>query len=270
MRDYGSRKIRNERLAFLKRLAGQKGKLKLIGYQLIRTAFWGALILITALLVNRLLDYLGQSSYLALRDIRFEGCQRVSPQELMTLANIKAGANILAIDLKYVSQQMKSNPWVKEITIRRSLCQGVSIEVVERKPTAVVVDKKLFLTDEDGIIFKEVDHGDPVDMPVITGLSLARGNLGAVKQAIDLLMAGHSAGILPYDSISEIHIEENQVFSLYTVQDSLCIRLGFDDYKNKLALLARVQEDLHKRRISPGTIHLLSADVAHVKKVSSS
>jgi len=267
MRDYRVRKIRTRRSAVLWRLCKRKIHPSLIAFIGIRVVFWGCLVILCGLTMHRLFEFAGKSSYLTLPDVRFEGCTYSSPQELMVLAGIKDGTSIFSVNPKHVAQCMMHNPWVRNITVKRSFTQGLSIEVIERKPAALVADTTMLLLDWEGVLFKAVDSDDPVDMPVITSETSIKDKPGMLKEVLAFFISGNESHVLPYESISEIHVDESDGFIVYTVREALCIRVGFGDYRGKLALLAQVQEDLNKRRISPSVIHLLSSEVAHIRKV---
>lgn len=256
--------------AVWRRASARKKTIKAVFFQIIRTAFWGAIILCATLLVNRLIGYIGQTSYLAAQDIEFEGCQKVSPQELMAMTEITSGTNLLSVRPKEISSKLKGNPWIKDVTIERIFPHGLNIKVNERQPAALVADKSLFLLDADGVVFKEVERCDPVDFPVITGFSLGVDDTGLLDQVLELFRRGDSIGVLSRDSISEVHIDDEVGFTLYTLHDAVRIQLGFNDCEEKLKLLAHIQKDLQGRNITPGTIQLLSGEEAHVTRGSSS
>ena len=245
-------------------------RLKTILSRILRTAFCGVLLLCATAMVNRLVGYIGQSSYLAAHDIEFEGCQRLCPQELMGKAEINSGTNLLTLRPKEISRNLKENRWVKDVTVERTFPQRLTIKVRERRPAAVVVDESLFLVDDDGFIFKKVERCDPINLPIITGFSLGVNDPDRLNDVLGLLREGQETGILPRDSISEVHFDNDFGFTLYTLQDALPIHVGFADFEEKLKMLARVQKDLQARNITPGAIRLLSRDEAHVKRGSSS
>ena len=104
---------------------------------------------------------------------------------------------------------------------------------------------KLYLVDRDGVVFKQVESHDPVDMPVITGSEVKHGNATHwLKTAFELLGSVEETDILPVASISEVHVEPRYGVTLYTIHDAVPIRMGFDDYHDKLTLLAHIQKDL--------------------------
>ena len=270
MRDYYSRRINNSCFLLRKRKLFQPKGIKKLFFHTIWTVLFLLVILIISFLLNYLGSFIAHSSYLTLRDIRFEGCQNVSPQELMKLAEIRPGSNIFALNLKRLAQRLKSNPWVKEVKIERIFPHVLKIIVNERVPVVLVNHKKLFLTDREGVLFKEVESNDTFDMPVITGLSFSEPNSHLIKKVLTLLDTADQIGVLPKDMVSEIHIDKNYGITLYPLLEAASIRIGRGDYKEKLNLLASIKKDLYNRQIDPGVIDLISPEIAHVKLAPSS
>lgn len=269
MRDYSSRKTPNRRFSQRKR---KPLNLNTIGELLLRSfrvVLFLLLILGTSILLNYLGTFIVHSSLLSLSDIHFEGCQNVTPQELLKTADVKEGKNIFDIDLEKLARHLKDNPWVKDVIIKRVFPHRLKITIHERVPVALAHHKRLFLVDNEGVLFKEVEPGDDIDMPIITGLSFSKPNTHLIKEIFVLLDSAEETGALPKDMVSEVHVESNVGFIVYTLQRAMPIRISSRDYKRKLTLFARIREDLNNRQIEPKRIDLVSPEVAHVKVASS-
>jgi cell division protein FtsQ len=269
-KDYYSRKIPNQKLLLRKKRFLKPKEIKKIIFTSLHFILFLSLILIVSILLNHLLKVIVQSSYFSLKDIRFEGCKKVTPLELMKLTQIKEGSNLFTINLRELAQRLNSNPWIKDVKVKRIFPHTLKIKVNERIPVALVNHKKLFLVDKEGILFKEVEPGDDIDMPVITGLSFSEPSSKLIKKALALLEIADKTGVLPKDRISEIHIDNNYGFTLYTLKKAIPIRFGFQNYREKLSLLASIQKDLCNRQIDPEAIYFISKEVAHVKLATSS
>lgn len=234
-----------------------------------RVVLFLLLVVGTSILLNYLGSFIVHSSLLSLKDIHFEGCQNVTPQELMKTADVKKGKNILAIDLEKLARHLKDNPWVKDVMVKRVFPHRLKINISERVPVALAHHKRLFLVDNEGVLFKEVEPGDDIDMPIITGLSFSKPNAQLIKEIFALLDTAEETGALPKDTVSEVHVERDDGFIVYTLQRAMPIRISARDYKRKFNLFARINEDLNNRQIEPKRIDLVSPEVAHVKLASS-
>lgn len=208
------------------------------------------------------------SSYLQLENIRIEGCNNVSPQDLITRAQLERGTNIISLNLKEIYQKIITNPWIKEVKIERNFPHTIIIKIVERVPVALVHQGKFFLVDQEGNPFKELEPRDPVDFPVITGVfpSSSRNQLKAVLKFLDT--ADH-LGVIPKNNVAEVHLEEEGEITLYPLSDNIPIKMELTQYAEKLSFLQRLKEELAKRQIEPQQIEIISLDEAHIKLASS-
>lgn len=263
-------KIHNQRYGVKRKKLLHRETVKRVFFTAIRTLFFISLIIIASIFVNHLVHYIVQSSYLSLKDVQFEGCQKLSPQELMRLTGIPMETNIFTLNLKEIARQLKFNRWVKEVKITRIFPHALKIKVDERIPVAIVSHEKLFFLDKEGVLFKEVENKDHLDMPVITGLSFSEQNAHIIKKVLSVMDTADKTGVLPSDVISEIHVDSNNGLTFYTLQDAIPIRIGIGDYREKLNLLSQIQEDLHKRKVKAKAIELISSGVAHVRLSSTS
>jgi len=234
----------------------------------VRVVLFLLLVLVTSAIVNYVGNFIVHSSLLSLKDITFEGCRNVTPKELMKAADVMPGRNIFDMDLEQLAQQLKASPWVKDVILKRVFPNRLKIRIIERVPVAMAYQEKLFLVDKEGVLFKEVAPGDNRDMPIITGLSPSQPNTQLIKEAFILLDTAEQTGALAKNLISEVHLDGNDGFVIYTLEQAMPILLSSRDCKRKLELFARIQEDLHNRQIEPERIDLISSEVAHVSVAS--
>jgi len=261
------RKISNQKSFPWKRRLLKQGETKRIYFRLV---LFSALIILTASSLYYGGGFIARSHYLAVEDIRFEGYKNVSPNALMNLACLKPGDNILAVDVKEVSQRINANPWVKEVKIERNFPHLLIIKITERIPVALASKEKLFLVDREGGVFKEVEPPDDIDMPVITGLSLSEPYNQRVIEVLDFLDAAERMGVFPRSEVSEVHVDSDYGITLYTLKEGIPIQMDLKNCSEKLVLLRSLKEDLAKRQIEPQAIDIISLDEAHVKVSSSS
>jgi len=267
---YYSRKITNQKSFLWKKRLLKHGEIKKIYFLFLRLMLFSALIILTAASLYYGGSFIACSPYFALQDIRFEGCKNVKPQELMSLAHLRQGYNILALNLQEISQKIIANPWVKDVRIERNFPHQLIIEITERVPVALASQEGLFLVDREGDLFKKVERQDNIDMPVITGLSLAEPNTQRIKEILDFLETAEHMGVFPTRTVSEVHVDGDYGITLYTLTENIPIQMDLKNYPKKLALLRNLKEDLAKRKIEPQAIEIISLDEARVKIASSS
>ncbi|MBQ7095572.1 MAG: FtsQ-type POTRA domain-containing protein [Clostridia bacterium] len=70
--------------------------------------------------------------------IEVEGNTRYSADEILEIGGLKIGQNLFRLDKFEVIDQMKTLPYIKEVTIRRKLPNTLKIDVVENQPVVWV------------------------------------------------------------------------------------------------------------------------------------
>ncbi|AKU91857.1 cell division protein FtsQ/DivIB [Vulgatibacter incomptus] len=186
------------------------------------------------------------SPSLAITTLSIVGNDRATELEIRTLAGIAEGDNFFRTDTEAAERQLRSHPWIADVSVSRSFPQGVEISVLERKAAALVDLGGLYLVDRGGELFKKVATGDPFDLPVVTGLPReewsarpkeAREKLGEVLDALEVYSGRMLAGSRP---LSEIHFDEAEGLTLYLGERGMAVKLGRGDLERKLERLERV------------------------------
>jgi cell division protein FtsQ len=122
-----------------------------------------------------------------------------------------------------------------------------------------------YLMDSEGFVFKKLGKGDEVDLPILTGFnSEEKEKPKLLLTTLNLLKRLSASGRHNYlGSISEVHVDD--VFGLSLLTDSgLYLKLGRDDYENKLKQLNVVMADLDKRGMGKGYICVDLCDITKI------
>lgn len=132
---------------------------------------------------------------------------------------ITSTPNIFKIDIRNLRDYLSQAPDVKDVIIERRLPDIIKINVIKRRPLAILPKKRAFLgVDREGVLFPLDSFPD---LPLITGLDVGcEGkkvkNLGLQRTlTIILQMEESQSSIL--DKISEFNIENpNKIISYVT------------------------------------------------------
>ncbi len=208
-----------------------------------------------------------------LKEIRISPTRHLSRQEVMAIADLEPGRDLLRLDLKKMGEQLTQNPWVETVRIRRFYPDGLTITLSEREPLAVVNMGYLYYLDTKGTIFKPLSQGDRLDYPVVTGFSeddLSSDPAGmkeALRATCELLtlLRGKCSFILA--DVSEIHYDKGYGFTLFTASGALPVRVGAADFAAKLGRLSRIYRNLMEQQQSIQYIDLDYNDKIVVKKI---
>jgi cell division protein FtsQ len=202
------------------------------------------------------------SPWFAVESVSFSGLHRASEAELLLLAGIAPGQNVFAIDAAVAERAMASHPWVRAATVKRHPPSGISVEIEEHAPYAMVALASLYLVDRDGTAFRKVEPGDKLDLPLVTGLdrdSYERDAAGTTARVCAALDVAEAYGRSPEGKrarLSEVRLEAGGGVALVVGRDGVEVRLGEGDVEQKLARLAKVRAELEARSMRAETIHL--------------
>ncbi|MGB9698614.1 MAG: cell division protein FtsQ/DivIB [Thermodesulfobacteriota bacterium] len=229
---------------------GWPGWLKQIGKRALNLATVASLVF----LGNNVYRYFVLTTQWKLNEIRVVGCVHAKEAELLDLARLDLGMEIWRLNLTELTQSLIKHPWIEKVQVRRDWSrQALIIEVQERTARAIILLDDLYLVDRQGKVFKKVGPKEKVDLPLLTGLE-SKGikkqdeeGERLIKQALELLDLLAYRQIINEHNISEINLHKQRGLTLYTLDKSLPIYLGWGDYKDKLNRLEKVLADIQKK-----------------------
>ena len=258
----GTKKKR--RFPFLRRLAA--------GFFIIAGV---AALLITSGLFIFAYDVITQCDYFKAKNLKIEGMQRLSQNQIIEAARVKKGMNVLAVNLAMTRKRLLAQPWIADAEIRREIPAGLYIKVQEHSPLAIIDLGRKFLLNENGRVFKEWTDKDPANLPLVSGLaigdirihgktteqsSLKGGNpeqLGhplndpfeAVMQVLRLGKKNRS--ILSNRNIKQIQVDREIGITLVAFKQMKTIVLGYHNYPLKFNMLKDILSYGKRRRSFP-------------------
>jgi cell division protein FtsQ len=197
----------------------------------------------------------GNWKYFRIHEIEINGCVMTDPATLRRFADISYEMNMLTIDREEMQQRLEEHPWIARATVRRIWPDGLTIGVTEYRPQALVLQegaKGFEYFDKKGTVFAEVNSGQEIDLPVITGLDTfdtesEKKELLATAAEF-LRLAGRNNPNLPAQNVSEIHFSNGGELTLYLVEHPFPIYFGRGEVKRKYYQLRKVLEVLYRKR----------------------
>lgn len=193
------------------------------------------------------------SPVFAVRRIDVRGNSWLSAAEVRRLVDGLAGRSVLTADLGAWRRRLLASPWIGDATLRRVLPSTIEIVVRERRPLGVArIDGALFLVDEQGAV---IDRYGPryaaLDLVVIDGIGGATGEDGALDRRRVGLAARvlRSVGRQPSLArrISQIDVSDPRDAVVILERDSALLRLGDDEFLERLRAYAEVESTLRER-----------------------
>src|SRR5204863_206669 len=191
----------------------------------------------------------------AVAAVAVQGASRVPVPRILAAAAIPPGANLWTLDGGAVAARVSALPEIRRADVVRELPNRVTIVVEERRPFTLVHAGRLHWMDEDGRVLGEEARAVAPEVPVISGLSeeelaTMRTSPGPkARAAIALIRALLRSGSALTAEISEIDMSRSEGPVLYTV-DGVEVRLGADDWDERLARLPGVRPQVAKQDVS--------------------
>jgi len=99
------------------------------------------------------------------RTLRVDGNAHLSSEEVVRLAALTDGTNVLWMSTGEVERRLERHPWVQSADVSRTLPSVVAISVRERRPVAVIGGPRPLLVAADGTVLGEA--GPSARLPLI-------------------------------------------------------------------------------------------------------
>ncbi|MDD2734299.1 MAG: FtsQ-type POTRA domain-containing protein [Desulfuromonadaceae bacterium] len=199
----------------------------------------------------------------SLKSIEVSTAKHLTREEIIGLAGIEPGKDLLRMNLKRMGEHILQNPWVETVRINRYFPDTVSIIIAEREPIAIVNMGFIYYLDKKGNVFKGLNKGDKLDYPVITGFSEdelgndPKGTKEALETTCYLLKILQEKGAFILADVSEIHYDRGYGFTLFTASGALPVKIGSGDFPAKIGRFARIYRDL---LVQLPSIHYIDLD----------
>lgn len=199
--------------------------------------------------------------YFALKRVVFQGLKHTTESELLKLAGVGPGQNLMALDVQALEAAMASHPWVKRVELSRHFPNGITVKVSEHAPEAIVALGDLYLLDGDGEPFKRLQAGDALDLPLVSGIdremyvSEPETVKAQLRDALAVMRDYAKSEAGKGAQLSEVRVEGEEV-ALILSGTGQEVRLGDGDVQQKLERLARIKGELEKRGLVAEVIHL--------------
>jgi len=208
-------------------------------------------------------DWLRRTPLLATRVVEVTGVRRLDEATIRTAAGIDPGTNLFAVDVASAEARVSALPGVRRVQVSRHPPGRVTILVEEREPYALVNAGGLHWVDAEGyLVATDARPGAP-SLPILTGVSTPVPGTTAPAESLRTGLAllhvlERTSGRLAA-RISEIDLARAHGPMLYLI-DGIEVRLGPDDWADRLARLDGVLGDLDARGERVASIDLRFRD----------
>jgi len=191
------------------------------------------------------------------------GGKRRSPDEIAAIAGIAKGQNVFTVDLDRARSRLLQDPWIAEATVQRQLPGTIYMRVTEREAAGMVaMQEGTYLVTREGAIIKRAEPGDPVDVPVVTGVKLQElvddrdGAMQKIRRALDLASDYDHSPLARRLPAQEVHLEAAGDLTLVVGKTTVLLKMGAPPYRRKIEQAVRVIGELDRRGAKPDAIML--------------
>jgi cell division septal protein FtsQ len=140
---------------------------------------------------------LARSSLFALERIEVAGAKTLSHTDIVRASGLKAGANMLSLDLEAVEERVARLPLVRTVEVTKPAPSRVRILVSERSPAFVLETiHGLYYLDAEAVVLKAASALDP-SLPTVRSLSRAPDEVGDRIRTADVSNAMSLWAALP-------------------------------------------------------------------------
>ncbi len=226
----------------------------------IRTAFQLLLLSFFLFIGHRVYVHLLSDSYFRVREVEVEGSRKVPKETLLSLTVMEGMPNLFSVKLKELVKRLESHPWIEQVRVRKVFPNKIVIQVEERKPMAIIQLEELYYIDTRGEIFTPVGDRDEYNYPYVTGLTRRAFEKDPVEakrligKALELLRVVNQGKTPPLGEISEIHMEKAFGIHCFTKAEGVEVKMGWEDFEEKMRRLPLIWSDLRKRGLSAVSI----------------
>ncbi len=214
-----------------------------------------------------------ETDALDVQEIAVSGGSRVPVEDILRAAAVEEGDNLTTIDLERVADDVRALPWIESVSLRRRYPDRFVITVVERQPALILADGDLWFVDHHGEVFKRVESGEWMDLPLVTGLTLEDrvndpdGSRDRLVEAVRLTQVVEESSSLDSEDIGELRLDADG-FGLLTSREGVALHLDAAEYRTGLERLDTLLErDLLSLNAVSSVDLALSNQVVATRKV---
>ena len=212
---------------------------------------YGVALLLVLTALMKAATFVSTSPRFKVDHISTSGNQRVSSDTVRAMLSGLRGENILFADLERWRTTLLESPWVRDVSLRRSLPSTVEVLVHERTPIAIGrVGGRLFLVDERGA---SIDEYGPqyvgLDLPIVDGLASGKGDTmdqERAAMAARLIVAIRQKPAIA-DKLSQVDVTDLHNATVLLNHDAAQLRIGDTRFLERLESYLSLSATLHQR-----------------------
>ena len=208
-------------------------------------------ILFSILIIIGILICILMTPIFDVKQISVKGNEQISTPQIISLSQIKNGENIIKYKKNQIVKNIKENPYIKTVNIKKKYPNSIEISVTERNVRLMIqLLSSYAYTDSQGYIL-EISQ-EKKDVPILKGIATNENDIlpGKRLEIKDLEKLGDVLKIL--EAVNEINIQSNITYIdisddnnyiIYIEKEKKTIYLGdVKNLNNKMLYLKKILE----------------------------
>lgn len=221
-----------------------------------RVAFSLFLTAVVSLIVYSSLAWCNYTELFDLNTVQIRGNRILTYEDILALTQIRSKSNIHSLDIPKIQARLESTPYIQTAIVSRTFPNSLVIRILEREPLCYVNAEALYILDREGIVLPIPSKNLPYSLPVISGFLddgvQCRPGRKIESPAIMALLHNLQEVRLNtselFATLSEIHRDERENITLYSINGGTPVYFGKDEISRKLSTLAYFQSLLAGKR----------------------
>ena len=161
--------------------------------------------------------------------ITVSGNYTITREEILNSARLKDTVlNSSEVNLSVIQDRIMKHPEVKKVFVSEELPSELKIEIVERRPVAILNgENEMKLIDDDLENFAFKNFNKLYDLPVISGVRIEntpnpknKYNKNDLRLALFIILNSYKESKSMYNNISEISLSDSNKIIVYMSEDS--------------------------------------------------
>ena len=191
------------------------------------------------------------SSVFNIKEIVVENNNKVSSQEIVNLSTLTTGVNMFKITNKTIRDGVKTNTYIEDVSIKRSINGRVTLDINERVATYMLKFANAYVYINNQGYMLEISES-PLEVPIITGFSTTneeikpgdRLNTEDLQKLDDVIKIIETSKNTPLANIiTEIDISDSMNYKLTIASESKTVKMGeMTNINIKLQMAGKVLE----------------------------
>lgn len=222
-------------------------------------------IILIVLIITAIILFM-MSSVFNIKEIKVVNNNKIQAEEIINLSTLKINNNMFKTTNKEIRNSIKTNAYIENVKIKRSINGVVTLDITERKPTYMLKFANAYVYINNQGYMLEMSE-TPLELPTITGFEtsteeIKEGNRLGVEDLKKLedaikIMNSISENTLSA-TIDNIDITEKTNYKLTINSENKIINFG--EATNINVKLLKIEEIIQKEKGKEGEIYFQSSE----------